>query len=765
MHHINWIWLVPLLSWGWHCPLANEAAKTEKRPNILLVIADDWSHPHASAYGDSAVKTPHFDRVAREGILFDHAYVSSPSCTPSRAALLTGQHFWRLAEGANLYGPLRPEIPVYTDLLAEAGYHVGYTGKGWGPGHLAAGEQNPAGRRYDSLEDFLTDGTGDQPFCFWFGSGHPHRGYEAGAGVAHEIDLEKIDLPACFPDDAIVRSDMADYYKEVQDFDDQLGGLLAELERRGDLENTLVFVTSDNGMPFPRCKSNIYDMGTRVPLAIRWGDQLAGLGRTASMVSLTDLAPTFLEVAGVPVPEEMTGQSLWPLLQGSEEASSRDRVFVGKERHVPGQESGDWRGYPMRGVRTHDYLYIQNFLPALWPAGTPDFAKATFYPAYYADVDAGPTRTYMVEHQDVRGPAARLFDLAFGRRPGEELYDLARDPDQLVNLADEPRLGPIKDTLRRSLADELQRTGDPRSVGGQEVFSDYPYMGGTPLPDAFVRRGPGYATVKLDHFASAHIGPRKVEVLVPINVSHAERFAVIYMFDGQNLFDPFRRRDGQMSPGWRVQQVLDSLHRAGTIDPMIVVAIHHGRRNRGKEYMPAQPAVMIKERAASSPVEVYRAFATDPPRSDDHLSFLVHELKPHIDAHFKTMPEARHTFVAGASMGGLLAAYAICEYPEIFGGAACLSTHWPVLDGVFLEYLKDHLPDPATHRIYFDHGTQGLDRTYPPYQQRVDQLMRARGYNQGSQWMTRQFEGADHRSEDWHKRLHVPLEFLMARGD
>ena len=228
-----------------------KAPSTDELPNILFIIADDWSHPHAGAYHDTVVKTPHFDRIAREGVLFDHAFVSSPSCTPSRAAILTGQHFWRLQEGANLYGPLSPDFPVYTDLLEEAGYHTGFTGKGWGPGRHEGRTRNPAGTRYDSFTNFLTERGEAQPFCFWFGSYNPHRGYQKGSGKAAGIELEKIQLPACFPESEIIRSDVADYYEEVQAFDNQIGELLAQLDSIGELDNTLVVVTSGilHGLP------------------------------------------------------------------------------------------------------------------------------------------------------------------------------------------------------------------------------------------------------------------------------------------------------------------------------------------------------------------------------------------------------------------------------------------------------------------------------------------------------------------------------------
>ena len=487
------------------------SSKSSKRPNILFIIADDWSYPHAGVYGDYAVKTPHFDRIASEGILFEQAYISSPSCTPSRAALLTGQHFWRLKEGANLYGPLRRSFPSYTELLADAGYHVGLTKKGWGPGTMFSRMYNPAGRKYPDFKHFLEAREKDAPFCYWFGSNNPHRGYKKDSGVAAGINLDDIELPACFPESDIIRKDVADYMKEVQDFDAEIAVLLKELEATGELENTLIVVTSDNGMPFPRAKGNLYDLGTRVPLAIKWAAQIKEPARIDAFVSLTDLAPTFLEAAGLSVPKEMTGQSLYPLLQDPEKLDlvEREAVFFGRERHVPGQESGDWGGYPMRAIRTKDFLYIKNFRPDRWPAGTPNYKKATLYPSYYSDVDGGPTRSYMVREKDKDRVHQSRFELAFAKRPAAELYDLSIDPGQLINVAEEPAYEKERKDLDEQLTAELRRTADPRIVGGASILESHPYTGGSPLPIIFNGK--------------ASVMPQSKSTIFPLNILIAEQ--------------------------------------------------------------------------------------------------------------------------------------------------------------------------------------------------------------------------------------------------
>lgn len=447
------------------------------RPNVLLCIADDWGYPHAGVYGDPVVKTPTFDRLSREGVLFTHAFVSSPSCTPSRAALLTGQWHWRLEESANLHSTLQAKFRTYPELLRDAGYFVGHSRKAWGPGRVEPGgrTQNPAGPTYRNLVAFLKARPKDQPFCFWFGSPDPHRPYDWQSGVKSGMDLKKIRLPGCFPDHETVRTDVADYYWEVQRFDREVGEALALLEKAGERDNTIVVITGDHGMPFPRGKSNLYDLGARVPLAVRWGAKIKA-GRTVDdFVSLTDLAPTFLEAAGIKPPVEMTGRSLLSLVTTGQSDPKRDHIVYGKERHVPSQEKGNMSGYPSRALRTKEFLYIRNFRPELWPDGLPDADKAQIGNSF-ADTDNGPTKTYLMDHRDDPG-VKKYFDLAFAKRPREELYDLRNDPDQLVNVAGKPEYQAVQGRLAGWLTARLKETADPRIIGGAEKFDAYPYYG------------------------------------------------------------------------------------------------------------------------------------------------------------------------------------------------------------------------------------------------------------------------------------------------
>jgi arylsulfatase A-like enzyme len=297
------------------------------------------------------------------------------------------------------------------------------------------------------------------------------------------MKLEQIKLPACFPDHPEVRSDVADYYWEVQRFDRLVGSAMEALEKAGQLDNTVVLMTGDHGMPFPRCKSNLYDSGTRVPLAVRWPAKVKGGRQLEDFVSFTDLAPTFLQLAGVKPPEEMTGRSLMTILTSDRAGRvdpARSFILVGKERHVPGQEAPDMGGYPCRGIRTDHFFYIRNFRPDRWPAGTPHYEKAAVRGFWLADCDNGPTKTYMVENRDKDAVHRKLYDLAFGKRPGEELYDLRKDPDQLNNVAAHAEYTAVKTRLAQQLLSLLRETGDPRVVGGGDALDAFPYLGGGP---------------------------------------------------------------------------------------------------------------------------------------------------------------------------------------------------------------------------------------------------------------------------------------------
>jgi arylsulfatase A-like enzyme len=442
------------------------------RPNILVIIADDWGYPHAGAYGDKVVKTPTFDRIAREGVVFRNAFVAAPSCTPSRASLLTGRPPHQLEEGGNLWGSLPSTFEVYPDLLERAGYTIGHTRKGWGPGDVQAGgrSRNPAGPAFDSFDAFHAQAPKDKPFCFWFGSTDPHRPYEPGTGARSGLKAEAIAVPGFLPDTAQVRHDILDYYFEVERLDREAGAILRTLEEGGQLENTLVVFTSDNGMPFPRAKANLYDAGTHVPLAIRFPGKAKAGQRRGDFVVLTDLAPTLLEAAGLTPPSAMTGRTLMPLLAGSRQ-SNRDKVFVERERHAQVRR-GDL-SYPARAVRTERFLYIRNFRPDRWPAGDPEMHVAV---GPFGDIDGGPSKDLLLARRS--DPAiAGAFALATAKRAAEELYDLRNDPDQLVNVAGRREYQSALAPLKATLETWMRETHDPRAAHDDDRWDKYPYYG------------------------------------------------------------------------------------------------------------------------------------------------------------------------------------------------------------------------------------------------------------------------------------------------
>lgn len=471
-------------------PDSQDSIENDERPNILFVFADDQSWLHTGASGDKVVNTPAFDRIAEEGILFTNSFTASPSCTPSRSAVISGQDIWRIGQAGVLFGSIPKDLKIYPHLLENSGYHVGYTGKGWLPGNYGALglEKDPIGTPYnnkmeghiaegidkrdytENFEEFLKNKKKGQPFCFWFGATEPHRVYQDGAGKMIEGKLDDVEVPPFWPNDDVIKSDILDYYYEIEWYDSHLASMLELLESTGDLDNTLIVVTSDNGMPFPRAKTTLYDWGTRMPLAIRWGDKIKGGQVVNDMVSHTDFAPTFLEVAGLDIPSEMTGKSLVPILTSTDAGnvpSHRDQVYTATERHTWCRPEG--ATYPARAIRTQEYLYIRNFSPDAWPTGGPDFLSSNR--TYHGDVDASPTKTVLLENAK---KYPKHYEWNFGKRPLEELYKIDNDPGQINNLAALPEYQTIKNDLWLQLSSYLRETGDPR-IHGEDPWQEYIY--------------------------------------------------------------------------------------------------------------------------------------------------------------------------------------------------------------------------------------------------------------------------------------------------
>jgi len=445
----------------------------QKKPaNILVIIADDMSKT-AGIYGDKTISTPGIDGVAKDGVVFENAHCAAASCTPSRAAILTGMYPHQLKEGGNLWSTLPVSFPNYTTLLADNGYHIGLEGKGWGPGDFKPGgyKQNPAGPDYKNFEEFINQLPEEKPFCFWIGASDPHRPYSPELKKTVELNKSALKVPAWLPDNDTVREDLLDYYAEVKRFDKTIENAISLLKKKGMYDNTLIIITSDNGMPFPRAKANAYLASTNIPLIMRWGNHFMK-GGLNEFISLIDLAPTILNITGLKVPKAMEGKSLVPLLVKGKTDKRFNTVFTERERHARVREGN--LSYPIRAVRTKDYLYIENLKPDRWPAGDPVSAEAT---GPFGDIDNGPAKQFLIKNRN--NPAYKKeVNWSFEKRPAIELYDLKKDPDQLNNVAENFNYIKIKKDLGARLTKWRRQTKDPLLNNDVEPFDAYPYYGG-----------------------------------------------------------------------------------------------------------------------------------------------------------------------------------------------------------------------------------------------------------------------------------------------
>ncbi len=464
--------LTAILLTGGGC--GTDVKKEKTKPNILILMSDNHSWNHLGCYGDAVIQTPNIDKLSEQGIRFTNAYCSAPSCSPARASMLTGQDIWRLEEAANLWGGFPAHFKVYTEMLEEAGYLVGSEGKGWGPGDYEASgrTRNPAGERYNSFEEFYNEKEKGQPFCYWYSSRDPHRPYKVEGWKKAGINPDEIQVPPYLPEVDDVKKDIGDYYAEIQNFDRDVASYIQLLKEMGQLENTLVIVCSDNGWQMPRGLANLYDFGTRIPLIISMPERYKEGRVIDDFVSLNDFAPTFLELAGIPIPEEMNARSFVNLLESEEEGvvdPVRNFIVTARERHAFVRQNGT--GYGARSYRTNEFLYIRNYNPESWPAGDPPL---------YGDVDAhmmhypSLTKMYILKNREAEG-VKELFDLGFGKRPSEELYDLSKDPNQMSNVAYSEGYEEARVLLSDKLTAYLKAQGDPRELGGEMKWLGAPY--------------------------------------------------------------------------------------------------------------------------------------------------------------------------------------------------------------------------------------------------------------------------------------------------
>jgi N-sulfoglucosamine sulfohydrolase len=472
-------------------------SEPSKKPNILFAIADDASWKHFGAYGCNWVKTPAFDRVANNGILFTRCYTPNAKCAPSRSCILTGRNSWQLEEAAN-HSPLFPaKFKTYAEALGENGYFVGSVAKGWAPGDpgdINGIKRQLTGPKFDefkteppakyisnndyarNFEAFLEARPAGQPFCFWYGSTEPHREYEFGVGerLGGKNIAEIDEVPAFWPDVDTVRTDMLDYAFEIEYFDLHLQKMLQKLEEIGEIENTIVIVTADNGMPFPRVKGNMYEYGNHLPLAIMWPNGIKNPGRVVEdFVSFIDFVPTYLELAGLTTEtagmQPVTGNSLTDIFYAEKAGivnPDRNFVLVGMERHDVGRP--DDVGYPVRGIVKDSFLYLRNFKPERWPACNPETG--------YLNCDGSPTKTYILDTRRKKG-IMEYWQLNFGKREAEELYNIKDDPFCMKNLAQDQNFAALKSNMETEMTLKLKEQSDPRIFGNGDIFDNYPYQG------------------------------------------------------------------------------------------------------------------------------------------------------------------------------------------------------------------------------------------------------------------------------------------------
>lgn len=515
-------------------------------PNILFAISDDQSYIHTSFAGSTFVNTPAFDRIAREGVYFANCIAGSPGCAPSRSAIVTGRYPWQNEQaGQHASAWIKKYVP-FIDVLNKGGYSTGRTGKGVDPFQYARVANDSVWRAtnaagiahseitygknrggvdghtdgisdtdyFSNFKHFMDNVKGDRPFFFWYGANEPHRVYEKDSWKRMGKSLEDVEVPGFLPDNEEIRGDLLDYAVEIEWFDKHLGLMLNYLEDIGELDNTIVMVTSDNGKPFPRAKANAYEFGIHVPLAVRYPKKFPGGRVVKDPVSFVDLAPTVLEITGKSSKGMMpiTGRSILDLLTSKKKGwlkVSDTYVFSGRERHSSSRHK-NW-GYPQRAIRSRDYLYIWNMKAERWPAGAPQKLEPNdstqllpmngigpdgkyISKSAFTDIDDSPTKTYLLEYSE--DEKIKLFlNLSVDKRPEFELYAIQDDPFCLKNLAGNPKFSVVENELKNNLLKELKKTQDPRIVGpNKEIFDFYKRYSPIrkfPKPDVFYKTSRG----------------------------------------------------------------------------------------------------------------------------------------------------------------------------------------------------------------------------------------------------------------------------------
>jgi arylsulfatase A-like enzyme len=467
---------------------AGAGDETASPPNIVLIIADDMAWDDCGAYGHPTIKTPNLDAIARDGMRFDRAFLSCSSCSPSRSSLITGRY--PHSTGAEeLHWPLPADQVTFVERLGEAGYFTAAAGK-WHLGQAVKGrfdevrEANPRGFQLPAGEEakgqdaaalgfdaagaaqagcdqwvpVLRDRPRDRPFFLWLAALDPHRDYREGT-IPDPHSPDEVIVPPYLPDTPEVRRDLALYYDEVARLDHHVGEVLDELDRQGVADQTLVLFLSDNGRPFPRCKTTVYDSGIRTPMIARWPGRIAPGSNSPSLVSSVDLAPTLLAVAGLEPGPTIQGRDASRLF---EDPSASIRQFAFAEHN--------WHDYAAhkRAVRSDRYAYIRNG-DATMPLTPP------------ADAVRSPTFSEMKRLRDAGALTPEQRSCFTLPRPDQELYDVQADPHQLNNLADDPRFAEVLETMRKALDSWSVETADstPLALSGDEFDRE----SGNPFPN------------------------------------------------------------------------------------------------------------------------------------------------------------------------------------------------------------------------------------------------------------------------------------------
>ena len=420
-------------------------SNAQVKTNVVFIIANDVSWNDIGCYGNEVVKTPNIDKLAKEGIMFNNAFLTASSCSPSRCSIISGK-YPHSNGAAELHTPLPASEVPFPLLLKENGYYTAHAGK-WHMGEAAHrafdrytdnnGYNNGNGGE-DNWVRFLKERPKDKPFFFWFASHDAHRPWGADTfRITH--DPASVKVPVFFEDTPGTRQDIASYYNEIARFDYYIGKVREELRNQGVLQNTMIIVMADNGRPFPRCKTRVYDSGMQTPFIVFWPDGIESKGaQTNSLISAIDVAPTVLQVAGVKPPEDYQGKSFFTVI---ENPANEIRTMVFSEHN--------WHDYEAyeRMVRTKDFLYIFNARPNLSNGGP-------------ADSKRSPTQLALNEVRNEGKLTPAQADIFMVPRPAEELFDVKNDPLQLLNLASVPDYKDELKEMRRLLDNWQYNTGD-----------------------------------------------------------------------------------------------------------------------------------------------------------------------------------------------------------------------------------------------------------------------------------------------------------------